>query len=221
MNYPVNEIFQTIQGEATYTGTPAIFIRMQGCPVGCGWCDTKHTWEVDPEFKVEPIRMLIKRDDTLQYADMSVENIYAAIKDFDARHVVITGGEPCLYDLTSLTDFLIDKEYLVQIETSGTHEIICNDWTFVTVSPKIDMAGGFKILESAIARADEIKFPVGKSADIDKLIELITEMPPHPSTTIWLQPLSQNSKATKICVESAIKCGWRISIQTHKYMGVR
>ena len=40
----INEIFDTIQGEAYFTGTPATFIRLQGCPVGCAWCDTKHTW---------------------------------------------------------------------------------------------------------------------------------------------------------------------------------
>lgn len=45
MQYPINEMFQTLQGEGVYTGVPAIFIRLQGCPVGCSWCDTKHTWD--------------------------------------------------------------------------------------------------------------------------------------------------------------------------------
>lgn len=45
MQYPINEMFQTLQGEGYFTGVPAIFIRLQGCPVGCAWCDTKHTWE--------------------------------------------------------------------------------------------------------------------------------------------------------------------------------
>lgn len=43
MQYPINEMFQTLQGEGYFTGVPAIFIRLQGCPVGCAWCDTKHT----------------------------------------------------------------------------------------------------------------------------------------------------------------------------------
>ncbi|EBW9852653.1 7-carboxy-7-deazaguanine synthase QueE, partial [Salmonella enterica subsp. enterica serovar Typhimurium] len=45
MQYPINEMFQTLQGEGYFTGVPAIFIRLQGCPVGCAWCDTKHTWD--------------------------------------------------------------------------------------------------------------------------------------------------------------------------------
>lgn len=221
MNYPVNEIFETIQGEATYTGTPAIFVRLQGCPVGCGWCDTKHTWEVEAQFKVEPIRMLLKKDDTNHYSEMTIEHILAAIRKFKSKHVVLTGGEPCLYDLNPLTDFLYSNGYRVQIETSGTHEINCNEHSFVTVSPKVDMAGGYKVLQSAISRADEIKYPIGKASDIDKLITLLHELPPKPNTSVWLQPLSQSKKATGICVESAIKCGWKVSIQTHKYMGVR
>ncbi len=47
--YPVNELFETLQGEGSFTGVPAIFVRLQGCPVGCPWCDTRHTWDLRPE----------------------------------------------------------------------------------------------------------------------------------------------------------------------------
>ncbi|MGY8878270.1 MAG: 7-carboxy-7-deazaguanine synthase QueE, partial [Pseudoalteromonas sp.] len=50
--YKINEVFETIQGEASFTGTPSIFLRLQGCPVGCSWCDTKQTWDVDNVYKV-------------------------------------------------------------------------------------------------------------------------------------------------------------------------
>ena len=49
----VNEIFFTIQGEAAFTGTPAIFVRLQGCAVGCGWCDTKHTWSTNEKEETD------------------------------------------------------------------------------------------------------------------------------------------------------------------------
>ena len=53
--YPVNEIFQSIQGEGYFTGVPAIFVRLQGCPVGCAWCDTQHTWELAADKQVARI----------------------------------------------------------------------------------------------------------------------------------------------------------------------
>ena len=59
----VNEVFETIQGEATFTGSPSVFLRLQGCPVGCGWCDTKHTWHVLPEDEVSQSEIIAKTDE--------------------------------------------------------------------------------------------------------------------------------------------------------------
>ncbi len=47
--YKINEVFETIQGEGVFTGVPAIFVRLQVCPVGCAWCDTKQTWTAEPQ----------------------------------------------------------------------------------------------------------------------------------------------------------------------------
>ena len=60
---PVNELFATVQGEGAYTGTPAVFVRLQGCNVGCPWCDTKHTWTVDPDNAISAEAMLAKAKD--------------------------------------------------------------------------------------------------------------------------------------------------------------
>jgi 7-carboxy-7-deazaguanine synthase len=222
LKLPVNEIFQTVQGEATYTGTPAIFIRLQGCPVGCPWCDTKHTWLVSVDRKVEIEAMMRKEKDADTFAFMTPEDLVAECLALQARHVVITGGEPCLYDLFPLTSALFEAGFSVQIETSGTREVLADCRTFVTVSPKVEMPGGFQVQASALHRANEIKMPVGKIDDIWKLISVLKTagddfMPP----VIWLQPLSQSPKATALCVDQATKHGWRISIQTHKYLGVR
>lgn len=214
----VNEMFETIQGEAEYTGTPSVFVRLQGCEVGCAFCDTPHTWAIDA--RVIPISdMKRKVEDEETCSLMSAGDIVVAVSDeHNAKHVVITGGEPCIYDLNELTQGLIEEGFSVQIETSGTEPIRCAPETFVTLSPKFDMAGGKEVLIESFARADEIKMPVGRQRDIDNIHDLIV---PHGNNNIWLQPLSQSTKATALCVAEAIKNNWRVSIQTHKYMGVR
>lgn len=219
MIYLVNEVFETIQGEAKFTGTPAIFLRLQGCPVGCGWCDTKHTWELNFSDQTPIPLMLAKQKDSPKHARASVDDILEIVCKFQAKHVVITGGEPCLYNLNELTQALIASGRTVQIETSGTHKIQAHSSTWITVSPKVGMPGGFKMLDSALALANEIKFPVGKLRDIMVLIGLLQEISNKP--LVWLQPLSQSVKATEICVKAATRYGWKVSIQTHKYMGVR
>ncbi len=128
MQYPINEMFQTLQGEGYFTGVPAIFIRLQGCPVGCAWCDTKHTsgqagrsgsvvvqhpGENQRERQVGPGKQR-----------GSAGDYWAA--GWTARHVVITGGEPCIHDLTPLTSLLEQNGFSCQIETSGTHEVRCS-----------------------------------------------------------------------------------------------
>ena len=115
MLYPVNEVFETIQGEGYFTGVPSIFVRLQGCPVGCGWCDTKHTWEVLDNNKVAA-EQVIQVDGTIgRWAEHSGESLLEAFnaKGFTAKHVVITGGEPCLYDLMALTQVLPEKKSLI------------------------------------------------------------------------------------------------------------
>lgn len=222
LDLPVNEIFQTVQGEATFTGTPAIFIRLQGCPVGCPWCDTKHTWLVSVDRKTSREEMMAKQGDADTFAFMGEEELLEVCQSFTARHVVITGGEPCLYDLRPLTTMLFRAGYSVQIETSGTHDVRADGCTFVTVSPKIGMPGKLPVLRDALLRANEIKMPVGKMHDVIMLDELLGETFGGSNVpVVYLQPLSQSAKATALCVDQATINGWRVSIQTHKYLGVR
>lgn len=215
----VNEIFPTIQGEACWTGTPATFIRLQGCPVGCSWCDTKHTWHPGAESKrIGIVEMLDKQDSAPTWAEMSAEQIVTNVGHYSPRHFVITGGEPCAQDIWLLTANL-QTMGTVQIETSGTHEIKVAPGTWVTVSPKVAMGGGLDVLPSAIAAADEIKMPVTGKADIDNLEALLVHK--QERTSVWLQPVSQGHEATRLCVEACMTHRWRLSIQTHKYAGVR
>lgn len=114
-HYQVNEIFDTVQGEGMLVGMPATFIRLQGCTVGCPWCDTKYTWAAGGER-------------------MMVEDILAQVH---RTHVVITGGEPTMYDLDGLLVPLQADKRFVQLETSGQNELkgkVTPDW--ITWSPK-------------------------------------------------------------------------------------
>jgi len=60
----INEVFETIQGEGFFTGVPAIFIRLQGCPVECSWCDTKQTWVIDLEKETSLDRVVNKKQES-------------------------------------------------------------------------------------------------------------------------------------------------------------
>ncbi len=218
---PVNEIFVSIQGEATFTGTPATFIRLQGCPVGCGWCDTKHTWVEEQSNATSIPIMLEKTEDAPTFARMSAYEIEDAMLNLNSpKHVVITGGEPAIHDLRPLTERLDRHGYRVQIETSGHYLPRVSPKTFITCSPKMNMPGGSASPEY-VRLADEIKWPVGKQKDIDNLRNMLSFLPSSDDRAVWLQPLSTSKKATELCVRAAIDNGWRVSIQTHKYMNVR
>ncbi|MCA1419479.1 7-carboxy-7-deazaguanine synthase QueE [Bradyrhizobium sp. BRP23] len=216
---PVNEFFETIQGEATFTGTPSTFVRLQGCDVGCPWCDTKYTWDLNhaPPSPLEDI--LGKQEPSPSFAAVSIEDLVQALSQTQPRHLVLTGGEPCMYDLTELSSRMIAGGWTVQVETSGTEPIRIDPRAWVTVSPKIAMPGGRTFLSEAWQRANEIKMPVGKPADVETVLSLIAEH--GRPALIWLQPLSMSKKATELCVEAARQHRWRISVQTHKFMGIR
>ncbi|MBT0723425.1 7-carboxy-7-deazaguanine synthase QueE [Rosenbergiella sp. S61] len=222
MLYPINEMFQTLQGEGFYTGAPAIFIRLQGCPVGCSWCDTKHTWEKYADKQQSLADIVHKSAESEAWADASAEQLLAVMAEqgWTAKHIVITGGEPALYDLTSLTEQFEQNGFQCQIETSGTHPIRCSAATWVTVSPKVNMRGGYDVLNSALHRANEVKHPVGRQRDIDALDLLLSQVPPSTQRIIALQPISCKKAATELCIATCIARNWRFSMQTHKYLNI-
>lgn len=222
MQYPINEMFQTLQGEGFFTGVPAIFIRLQGCPVGCSWCDTKHTWDQLAEREIALDQVLVKTQENDGWGAASSEELLATIEQqgYTARHIVITGGEPCIHDLMPLTMLLEKNGFGCQIETSGTHEVRCSPHTWVTVSPKVNMRGGMKVLDQALKRADEIKHPVARQRDIDALDELLATLDDEKQRIVALQPISQKEDATRLCIETCIARNWRLSMQTHKYLNI-
>ncbi|MBN4867287.1 MULTISPECIES: 7-carboxy-7-deazaguanine synthase QueE [Providencia] len=223
MKYPINEIFQTLQGEGVFTGVPAVFIRLQGCPVGCSWCDTKQTWEKEQDKQTTLGDIVLKTldSDTWAMADSDELIQLMKTKGFTAKHIVITGGEPCIYDLTPLTESLEQSGYQCQIETSGTYPIQCTEKTWVTVSPKVGMKGGLKVLAQAVNRANEVKHPVAREKDIEALEAILALRTSVNPPIVALQPISQKTAATKLCIDMCIQRNWRLSIQTHKYLNIQ
>lgn len=221
-NYKVNELFQTIQGEGFYTGVPAIFVRLQGCDVGCAWCDTKHTWEIDPAKKSDLILLTDKSNESDRWADSSAKEIVDEIKrlGYSANLIVITGGEPCMYDLRELTQVLHEFGFAIQLETSGTYPVLVDVKTWVTLSPKVNMRGKKEVLKEALERANEIKHPVGTEKDIEQLDSLLAQLKSVKDKTICLQPISQKAKATALCMQTCIDRNWRLSVQMHKYLQI-
>jgi 7-carboxy-7-deazaguanine synthase len=220
-HYKINELFETIQGEGAFTGQPSIFIRLQGCPVACSWCDTKHTWEINLTDEIPTDNMLNKKAESDHWSKLSVNDILSIIKTqgYQAKHIVITGGEPAMVDLTPLCEALESNGFSCQIETSGTFEIQTTEKCWVTVSPKINMKGGYKILASAMQRANEIKHPIATEQHVDDLKLLLIE---HniTDTQVYLQPISQKERATELAIKTCIENNWRLSVQVHKYLGI-
>ena len=191
------ETFYTVQGEGFHAGTPAYFIRLGGCDVGCVWCDVKESW------------------DASKHPQRTVESLVADVKASGAPIAVITGGEPAMYDLGPLTEGLKDVNVRTHIETSGTHELT-GTWDWVTFSPKKFKAP----VESIYAQTDELKVVVFHSSDIpwaEGHAEKVNEF-----ASLFLQSeWDKKEQNTPLILDFIRKnTNWRISVQTHKYLGV-
>jgi organic radical activating enzyme len=195
--YPIMEHFFTIQGEGTYSGRAAYFIRIAGCDVGCVWCDVKESWDKD------------------QHTTMTIKEIIEKVTESKTDFVVITGGEPAMYDLRPLVDQLKSLGITIAIETSGCYPLQ-GDVDWYCFSPKKFKAP----CDEAYLRANELKVIINHPSDLDwanKHAEKVLG-----SCHLFLQP--EWSKAEKLLplIISYVKGNlkWKISLQTHKHMNI-
>lgn len=194
---PVMEAFYTIQGEGTFSGHAAYFIRLGGCDVGCVWCDVKDSWESE------------------KWPVLSIEEIVAQAKSFPGRKVVITGGEPLMYNLDSLTALLKQEGFVTHIETSGAHPF-SGDFDWVCFSPK-----KFKAPHQSIyAVANELKVVVFHKSDFEfaeKHASLVNR-----DCKLLLQPEWSKANVFTNQIIDYVKShpNWNISLQTHKFMDI-
>lgn len=194
---PVMEIFYSIQGEGFHAGKPAIFIRLGGCDVGCHWCDVKESWDENDHPK------------------MTIEQIIDGIKDFPSKTIIITGGEPLMYNLDQLTGSLKALGYSLHIETSGVYQFT-GDFDWVCFSPKKFK----KPHQSIYAVANEIKAIIFNKSDFkfaDSFLEQLNDDCQH-----YLQPEWSKADAMTPQIIEFVKNNpnWNISMQTHKYLNI-
>ena len=218
--YRINDVYRCIQGEGCQTGQSMVLIRLHGCGVGCPWCDTKETWVAWAANRVDSLARLQEAPEAWCEADADTIARHARSLGPSIPWALVTGGEPAEQSLLKLTEALHAEGFKVAIETSGTargHLGAGFDW--VTVSPKIEMPGGFPVLLDVVAEADEIKHVVGTPADIAKLDALLGRGQLKPSCVVCLQPVSGNRKATELCAATVKDRGWRLSIQVHRLLG--
>ena len=116
----VNEVFVSLQGEGHFTGTPAIFVRLQGCDVHCPWCDTGYAMSLarDLRTKDNDFSVLAKETASGLYTSMDPEILcnYLSGLHKSIRHVVLTGGEPFMQDVAPFIRLLQGRGFYVQVE---------------------------------------------------------------------------------------------------------
>ena len=193
---PLMEEFYTIQGEGYHTGTAAYFIRIGGCDVGCHWCDVKESWNaaLHPPTETDIIVANAKK-----YADT----------------VVVTGGEPLMWDMQALTSKLKNQNLKVHIETSGAYEVT-GSWDWFCLSPKKNKLP----VQSAFAIANELKVIIYNKHDFIFAEEQAAKV--NSNAILFLKPeWSKKEEMTPLIVDYVMNNPkWRVSLQTHKYLNI-
>ena len=195
-NLPVMEMFYSLQGEGYHSGSAAFFIRIAGCDVGCHWCDVKESWD---------------------HGNHDVLNISKIIDSIDnkTRIVVISGGEPLMWDMTVITTKLKDKNFRRHLETSGAYDI-SGDWDWICLSPKKQQLPKNQLYQIA----DELKIIIYNKHDLKFAIEESRKV--NDNCKLFLQPEWGKFDKMKDEIVKFIKTNsrWRLSLQTHKFLGV-
>lgn len=191
------ERFYTIQGEGFHQGKAAYFIRLAGCNVGCTWCDVKESWDAS-EHEIVPISQL-KKD----------------LKQTNAQIVVVTGGEPAMYNLVALTAMIHSLGMRTHIETSGAYPIT-GAWDWICISPKRFK----KALEENLPLANELKVIVSHKNDF-RFAQNYTKQVGENCHT-YLQPEWNMAEdlMPEIIVFVKQNPRYQISLQVHKYLNI-
>jgi 7-carboxy-7-deazaguanine synthase len=204
----VSEVFASIQGEGASVGTPSVFVRFQGCSVGCAWCDTRYSWDAGGGRPVE------------------LDALVAEVASAGPRNVVVTGGEPLEHrEFVPLVAALKGRGHRVEVETAGTElppPVDVDQWN---VSLKLAHSGvpePRRLRAEAIARFRDLrawfKFVVGDERDVDEVLAIQAR---HglSSGQILLMPLGmrrdEQQALMPVVVEWCRRHGFRFSPRLH------
>ena len=206
---PVMETFYSLQGEGFHQGKAAYFIRLAGCDVGCFWCDIKESWDASghPKKTIEEIF-----DEAKSITDKLLTN---SKPSFYKPLIVITGGEPLLYNLKELTDIFQKNDYNTHIETSGSSPL-SGSWDWICLSPKKFK----KPLPQVLAAADELKIIIYNKSDFKWAEENAAKVSVH--CRLYLQPEWSKILEVSPLIIDYIKINprWQLSLQIHKYINI-
>ncbi|WP_314269995.1 7-carboxy-7-deazaguanine synthase QueE [Capnocytophaga sputigena] len=194
---PLMEAFYSLQGEGFYKGTAAYFIRLGGCDVGCHWCDVKESWAAEAHPLV-PVDTIVT--DALAHS----------------KTMIITGGEPLMWNLDLLTEKLRAAGARTHIETSGAHPLSGTfDW--ICLSPKKIKRPVGDVLQ----KANELKMVIYNNNDFLFAEEMAAQV--SPDCLLYLQPewSKRNKVIPKIVDYVMAHPQWKASLQMHKYLDIR
>lgn len=196
MSLFINDLFWTLQGEGFHAGRRALFVRMPHCNLRCSWCDTSfdsHSQWFEDDFKT------------------------VALEE-PAKFAVVTGGEPTMHRHTpKIVDILKQLDFYVAVETNGTFAPNAKfDW--ITCSPKRDAE--YHVHEQLYPLVNEFKYVVDKDFDFSVLRRHDLET---TDTRLSLSPEFNdfNENVSKIISYIKQDPRWRLSLQTHKWIGVK
>ena len=193
---PLMEAFYTLQGEGYHKGSAAYFIRIGGCDVGCHWCDVKESWDAE------------------KHPPTNIESIVTEAKKYSDT-IVITGGEPLMWDMEPLTTALNEAGLNIHIETSGAYDIT-GHWDWFCLSPKKNKLP----TKEAAARADELKVIIYNKDDFRFAEEQAQRV--GKDCVLYLQPeWSKRDAMMPLMVDYVLaNPQWKVSLQTHKYLNI-
>lgn len=219
----IQEIFATLQGEGPYAGWPAVFIRLGGCNLACRFCDTEFE-----SFRQRPLNEILSEVDALRRSPKG--NIQGQVV---RRLAVITGGEPLRQPIAPLCEGLLAMGMQVQLETNGTLYRPLPEAVEWVCSPKRsasfeqDASGAAQpyapLREDVLARTRALKFIVSRDfpgyQDVSEVGQTRFNIP------VYVQPMDEgdahkNAANRAWALVLAEQYGYRLSLQTHKILGI-